>query len=240
MITQDTVVDILAFGAHPDDVECAAAGVLFKHIAMGKSVAIVDLTAGEMGSHGTVEQRKSEAADAAIVMGIKQREQLNLPDGGIENNEANRLMIIEMIRKYRPAIVLANAIHDRHPDHANAAKLVSDAAFLSGLKKKKTFYKGTEQEVWRPQAVYHYIQDYFIEPGFVIDITEQMDKKMEAILSFKSQFVEPKDKQPNSILGLLDQIKNVNSIYGRPINAAYAEGFTTGRYIGVENFYHLI
>lgn len=206
---------------------------------MGKTVAIVDLSAGEMGSYGTVEERKNEAAAAAVMMGIKQREQLNLPDGGIENNEANRLLIIEMIRKFRPAIVLANAIHDRHPDHACAAKLVSDAAFLSGLKKKKTFYNGTEQLAWRPQALYHYIQDYFIEPGFVIDITEQMEKKMEAILSFKSQFVEPGDKQPNSILGLIDQIKNMNSIYGRPINAAYAEGFTSGRYIGINDFYQL-
>lgn len=235
----NTKVDILAFGAHPDDVECAAAGVLIKHIAMGKTVAIVDLTAGEMGSYGTVEERKNEAATAAKMMGIQQREQLNLPDGGIENKESNRILIIEMIRKYRPALVLANAIHDRHPDHANAAKLVSDAAFLSGLKKKKTFYNTMEQEAWRPQAVYHYIQDYFIEPAFVIDITHQMEKKLETILAFQSQFVEPKDKQPNSILGLLDQIKNMNSIYGRPINAAYAEGFTTGRYIGVNDFFQL-
>jgi bacillithiol biosynthesis deacetylase BshB1 len=232
-------VDILAFGAHPDDVECAAAGVLIKHIAIGKTVAIVDLTAGEMGSHGTVEERKCEAAIAASLIGITKREQLNLPDGGIENNESSRLLIIEMIRKYQPSIVLANAIHDRHPDHANAAKLVADAAFLSGLKKKRSFYIDSEQESWRPQAVYHYIQDYFIEPGFVVDITDQMEKKMEAILAFKSQFVVPKDKQPNSILGLIDQIKNMNSIYGRPINAAYAEGFTAGRYIGVDNFYHL-
>jgi bacillithiol biosynthesis deacetylase BshB1 len=240
MIPKEIIVDILAFGAHPDDVECAAAGVLLKHIALGQIVAIVDLTAGEMGSYGTVEERKDEAATAAMLMGVKKREQLNLPDGGIENNEPNRVLIIEMIRKYRPAIVLANAIHDRHPDHANAAKLVSDAAFLSGLKMKKTFYNGIEQEAWRPNAVYHYIQDYFIEPGFVIDITEQMDKKMEAILSFKSQFVAPKVKQPNSILSLIDQIKNMNSIYGRPINAAYAEGFSTGRYIGVNDLFQLI
>ena len=137
----NSTVNILAFGAHPDDVECAAAGVLLKHISIGKTVAIVDLTAGEMGGSGTVEKRKNEAASAAMMMGIKHREQLNLPDGGIENNEANRLLVIEMIRKYRPDIVLANAIYDRHPDHANAAKLVSDAAFLSGLQKKKTFHK---------------------------------------------------------------------------------------------------
>ena len=234
-----TKTDILAFGAHPDDVECAAGGVLIKHTAMGKTVVIVDLTAGEMGSHGTVEQRKQEAAAAALLMGVKQREQLNLPDGGIENNEANRMLLVKMIRRYRPAIVLANAVHDRHPDHANAAKLVSDAAFLAGLKKKTTVDHGMEQEAWRPEAVYHYIQDYFIEPGFVIDIAGQMDKKLEAILTFKSQFVEPKDKQPNSILGLIDQVKSMNSIYGRPVNAAYAEGFTTGRYIGVSDFYQL-
>ena len=145
--------------------------------------------------------KKQEAAAAALLMGVKQREQLNLPDGGIENNEANRMLLVKMIRRYRPAIVLANAVHDRHPDHANAAKLVSDAAFLAGLKKKITFDHGMEQEAWRPEAVYHYIQDYFIEPGFVIDIAGQMDKKLEAILTFKSQFVEPRDKQPNSILG---------------------------------------
>lgn len=235
----NTKVNILAFGAHPDDVECAAAGVLLKHIAMGKTAAIVDLTAGEMGSYGTPEERKKEAAAAAMLMGVKHREQLNLPDGGIENNEANRLPVIEMIRKYQPDIVLANAIYDRHPDHAHAAKLVSDAAFLSGLKMKKTFYNSIEQEAWRPAAVYHYIQDYFIEPGFVIDITRYIDQKMEAILAFKSQFVEPKDQEPNSILGLIDQIKNMNSIYGRPVNAAYAEGFTAGRYIGVHDFYQL-
>ncbi len=174
-----------------------------------------------------------------MIMGIKHREQLNLPDGGIENNEANRLKVIEMIRKYRPDIVLANAIYDRHPDLANAAKLVSDAAYLSGLKKKTTFHKSIEQEAWRPDVVYHYIQDYFSKPGFLIDITEQMEIKLETILAFKSQFVEPKDKKPNSILGLIDQIKNMNCIYGRPINAAYAEGFTAGRYIGANDFYKL-
>lgn len=240
MITQPAMVDILAFGAHPDDVECAAAGVLLKHLEMGKTAAIVDLTAGEMGSYGTVEERSREADAAAAILGIHHREQLNLPDGGIENTDANRLPVIEMIRKYRPSVVLANAIHDRHPDHAGAAKLVSDAAFLSGLKKKRTFYKGVEQEAWRPQVVYHYIQDYMIEPDFVIDITGQMDKKMEAILTFKSQFVEPKEKRAGSILGLIDQIKSMNTIFGRPINAAYAEGFTAGRYIGVDNFYQLI
>jgi bacillithiol biosynthesis deacetylase BshB1 len=233
-------VDILAFGAHPDDVECAAAGVLIKHMLMGKTVAIVDLTAGEMGSYGNAENRKKESEAAAEILGVQYREQMNLPDGGIENNEAGRLLVIALIRKYQPDIILANAIHDRHPDHANAAKLVADAAFLSGLKKKITTDKGEEQLAWRPKAVYHYVQDYFIEPDFVIDITAQMDQKMDAILAFKSQFVDPGDTGANSIIGLLNQIKSMNSIYGRPVNAAYAEGFTANRHIGVNSFYSLI
>lgn len=234
-----TKVDILAFGAHPDDVECAAAGVLLKHIAFGKTAAIVDVTAGEMGSYGTAESRKIEAEAAAKIIGVQYRVQLNLPDGGIENNEANRLLLIQTIRKYQPEIIVCNAIHDRHPDHAIAAKLVADAAFLSGLKKKETFIDGHQQEPWRPQAVYHYIQDYFIEPDFVVDITEQMEQKMEAILAFKSQFVHPEDNSANSILGLLNQIKSMNSMYGRPINAVYAEGFTANRYIGVADLFNL-
>jgi len=232
-------VDILAFGAHPDDVECAAAGVLIKHIAMGKTVAIIDMTAGEMGTFGTPETRKLEANNASKILGILHREQLGLPDGGLENNELARLLIIEVIRKYRPEIVLANAINDRHPDHANAAKLVADSAFLSGLKKKETFNNGIIQDPWRPKTVYHYIQDYFIEPDFVIDISIEMDRKIQAIKAFKSQFVVPKNNEPNSILGLLNQIKSTNSIYGRPINAKYAEGFTINKYIGVNNFFQL-
>jgi bacillithiol biosynthesis deacetylase BshB1 len=232
-------IDMLAFGAHPDDVECAAAGVLIKHIALGKKVAIIDLTAGEMGSFDTPESRRTEAATAAKMMEIQFREQLDLPDGGIENNEGNRIKMIRMIRKYQPNIVLCNAIYDRHPDHANAAKLVADASFLSGLKMKKTLDKNIDQDVWRPQRVYHYIQDYYIEPDFVIDISSQMDKKIESIKAFESQFVTPKNDEPNSISGLIEQIKNTNAIFGRPINAKYAEGFTVNRYLGVIDFYSL-
>ena len=233
-------VDILAFGAHPDDVECAAAGVLLKHIALGKTVAIVDMTAGEMGTFGTPVTRKRESDDASKILEIQYREQLGLADGSIENNEASRLLVIQAIRKYQPEIVLANAIYDRHPDHANAAKLVADASFLSGLKKKETFLNGEAQDPWRPKTVYHYIQDYFIDPDFVIDISTEMDKKIEAIKAFKSQFVKPKKNEPNSILGLLDQVKSTNRIYGRPINAKYAEGFTVSRYLGVQDFFQLI
>ena len=239
MIKNTFKVDILAFGAHPDDVECAASGVLLKHITMGNTAAIVDVTAGEMGTFGTPETRKQEAIQASKILRLQHREQLGLPDGGIENNEASRLLIIQVIRKYQPEIVLANAIHDRHPDHSKAAKLVADASFLSGLKKKKTFYNGDVQEPWRPKAVYHYIQDYFIEPDFVIDISTEMDKKILAINSFQSQFVMPKENEPSSILGLLDQIKSTNSIYGRSINANYAEGFTVNKYIGINDFFQL-
>ena len=192
-----------------------------------------------MGTFGTPETRRQESLEASKILGIQHREQLSLPDGAIENNEVSRLLVIQAIRKYQPEIVLANAINDRHPDHAIAAKLVADAVFLSGLKKKETFMNEKLQETWRPKVVYHYIQDYFIKPDFVIDISLEIDKKIETIKAFKSQFVTPKKNEPNSILGLLDQIKSTNSIYGRPINATYAEGFTVNKYIGVHDFFKL-
>lgn len=232
-------VDILAFGAHPDDVECAVSGTIIKHVSLGKVVGIIDLTAGEMGTYGTSEERKIEATNAAKILGVKYREQLGLNDGAIEENEASRRLIIETIRKFQPEIILCNAIKDNHPDHSNAAKLVTNANFISGLKKYTTSYKNINQKHWKAPVVYNYIQDYFIEPDFVIDISENINKKMEAILAYKSQFEEPNDKNPNSILGLLNQIKSMNQIYGRPINASYAEGFTVNKYLGVSNFFQL-
>jgi bacillithiol biosynthesis deacetylase BshB1 len=232
-------VDILAFGAHPDDVECAISGTLHKHIALGKKVAIVDLTAGEMGSYGSPETRLFESNKAAQILGVSFREQLGIKDGSILNDETNRLLIIKAIRKFQPSIVLANAVKDNHPDHAVAAKLVADAAFLSGLKKVETIENGKLQEKWRPKVVYHYIQDQFIEPDFVVDISEHIDIKMASIRAYASQFIDPKTDSPNSIIGLLDQIISMNRIYGRPINSKYAEGFNVSRYLGVENFYNL-
>ena len=232
-------VDILAFGAHPDDVECAVSGTLLKHIALGKTVAIVDLTVGEMGTYGTPEDRKKEASDAAKILGISFREQLDFKDGAIENNEVNRIKIIESIRKYQPEIILSNAIDDRHPDHANTAKLINDANFLSGLVKIETFNADCKQEKWRSELVYNYIQDYFIQPDFVVDITDYMDTKVASILAYTSQFKNPKNPNPNSITGLLDQIKSTNTIFGRRINTAYAEGFTVNKYIGVQNLFDL-
>lgn len=236
----DFNIDILAFGAHPDDVECAAAGVIISTIKKGGSAVLVDLTRGEMGSYGTVEIRKEEAFTAAQIMGIKIREQVNLPDGKITNTVQNQQKIIRLIRKYKPKIVLANTFNDRHPDHRKAAKLVADACFLSGLKMNITRFDEIEQEHWRPNAVYHYIQDYFIQPSFVVDISEHFNSKMEVIKNYKSQFIKAEDDNPNGIIALLDQIKATNQIFGRAINTKYAEGFIAKRYVGIKNIVNLI
>jgi bacillithiol biosynthesis deacetylase BshB1 len=170
-------VDILAFAAHPDDVEISAAGTLMKHIKMGKTVAIVDLTQGELGSRGSAETRLIEAQNASIIMGVKQRINLNLGDGFFEINTQNKIKIIEQIRHFKPEIVLANAIRDRHPDHGRASQLVSEACFLAGLIKIETKYNNVIQEKWRPKAVYHYIQDRYIKPDVIVDITPFIEKK---------------------------------------------------------------
>lgn len=233
-------IDILAFGAHPDDVECAAAGVVLNTTANQGKVVIVDLTKGELGSFGDEHSRKNEAMAAAEMLGLSGREQLNLEDGNIENNHENRLKVVQLIRKYRPKIILANAINDRHPDHQKAAKLVAEASFLSGLKKIETFNEGILQDKWRPDAVYHYIQDYFIKPDIVIDISDFFDKKTEVIKAYHSQFVTANDNKANGIMSLLKQIESTNQIFGRPINVKYAEGFTSERYIGTKNILDLL
>jgi bacillithiol biosynthesis deacetylase BshB1 len=233
-------IDILAFGAHPDDVECAASGVILNTTANHGKVVIVDLTKGELGSFGDEHSRRNEAMAAAEILALSGREQLNLEDGNIENNHENRLKVVQLIRKYRPKIILANAINDRHPDHQKAAKLVAEASFLSGLKKIETFNEGELQEKWRPEAVYHYIQDYFIKPDIVVDISDSFDKKTEAIKAYHSQFVTANDHKANGIMSLLKQIESTNQIFGRPINVKYAEGFTSERYIGTKNILDLL
>ena len=230
-------LDILAIGVHPDDVELSAAGTILKHIALGKKVGILDLTRGELGTRGSAELRTREANAAAKILGLSVREQLNMADGFFENNEAHQKQIIEIIRKYQPEIILCNAITDRHPDHGRAAKLTTDACFYSGLVKVDT-----NQAAWRPKAVYNYIQDNFIEPDFVIDITSQMDKKMESIMAYSSQFFDPNSKEPVTPISsknFMEYIKAKGSLFGRAINVDYAEGFTANRYIGVENLFDL-
>lgn len=236
-------LDILAIGVHPDDVELSASGTILKHIALGKTVGVLDLTRGELGSRGSAELRTEEANKSASILGLSVREQLNMADGFFENNESHQKQIIQIIRKYQPEIILCNAVSDRHPDHGRAAKLIADACFYSGLSKVET--RGDDnktQTSWRPKAVYHYIQDNFIEPDFVVDITAQMDKKMESIMAYSSQFFDPNSKEaetPISSKNFMEYVKAKGSVFGRAINCDYAEGFTVNRYIGVENLFDL-
>jgi bacillithiol biosynthesis deacetylase BshB1 len=235
-------LDILAIGIHPDDVELSASGTILKHIALGKTVGILDLTRGELGTRGNAILRTEEAMNSAKILGLSVREQLNMADGFFENNETHQKQIIQILRKYQPEIILCNATSDRHPDHGRAAKLTSDACFYSGLVKVETKEDGSIQKAWRPKAVYHYIQDNFIEPDFVIDITAHMDKKMESIMAFSSQFFDPNSKEPETPISsknFMENVKAKGSLFGRAINCDYAEGFTVNRYIGVENLFDL-
>lgn len=236
-------LDILAIGVHPDDVELSASGTILKHIALGKTVGILDLTRGELGTRGNAALRTEEAMRSAKILGLSVREQLTMADGFFENNENNQKHIIQAIRKYQPEIILCNAISDRHPDHGRAAKLAADACFYSGLIKIETRAEDHSlQQAWRPKAVYHYIQDHFIEPDFVIDITAHMDKKMESIFAFSSQFFDPNSKEPETPISSKNFMENVKAkaaLFGRAINCDYAEGFTVSRYIGVENLFDL-
>ncbi len=235
-------VDILAVGVHPDDIELACAGTLLSHIDMGKSVAILDLTRGELGTRGSIDTRKEEAHVSKEKMGAKYRENVGLKDGLFQYNEESILRIVAFIRKFQPEIILCNSITDRHPDHGRSAKLVSDAAYYSGLVKMETEEDGKGQKPWRPKAVYHYIQDRHIEPDFVVDVTAHWDKKLELIKCFKTQFgIEKGDgpQTPISSNDFLDYVRSHDRLMGRHIGAKYGEGFTVERYLGVRNLFDL-
>lgn len=232
-------VDILAIGAHPDDVELGCGGTIAKLLADGKSVAIVDLTQGELGTRGTNLTRAEEAAEACKILGISHRENLKMKDGFLNNSEEYQMEIVKMIRKYQPEIILANAIDDRHPDHAKAAKLVSDACFLSGLVKIETSLEGENQKTWRPKQVFHYIQWKNITPDFVVDISDFMDKKIEACLAYKTQFYDPKSSEPMTPIATKDFLESLTyraQDLGRLSGVTYAEGFTTEKLIALKNF----
>ena len=236
-------LDILVFAAHPDDAELGCSGTIMKHIAAGKKVGLVDLTEGQLGSQGTVETRYQEAAKASEIMGLHARENLQMEDGFFENNHAHRLKIIEMIRKYQPEVVFANAIRDRHPDHGRGAKVTSEACFYAGLKTLKTQHQGEEQIHWRPKAVYHYIQDYWIDPDFVVDVTPFWDRKMQSIMAYGTQFYNPDSKEPYTPISspeFLDNLTGRAVQLGRYIGARYGEGFTVERPPGVEDVMDLI
>ena len=232
-------VDILAIGAHPDDVELGCGGTLAKLILEGKKAAIVDLTQGELGTRGTNITRAQEAASASEILGISARENLKMKDGFILNSEEYQMQIVKMIRKYQPEIVLANAIDDRHPDHAKAAKLVSDACFLSGLVKIETELDGENQKQWRPKQVFHYIQWKHIAPDFVIDISGFMEKKIEACLAYKTQFYDPDSKEPMTPIATKDFLESLTyraQDLGRLSGVEFAEGFTTEKLLAFKNF----
>lgn len=232
-------VDVLAVGAHPDDVELGCGGTLAKLIAEGKKVAILDLTQGELGTRGSKEIRKQEAEAAAKVLGAVARENLKMKDGFLLNVEENQMKIVHMIRKYQPEIVLANAIDDRHPDHAKASKLTSDACFLAGLRRIETVLDGVQQPTWRPKHVFHYIQWKHITPDFVMDITDFMEKKIQACMAYQSQFFDPNSKEPITPIATKDFLESLTyraQDLGRLSGVAYAEGFTTERLIAFKNF----
>ena len=232
-------VDILAIGAHPDDVELGCGGTLAKLIFEGKKVAVVDLTQGELGTRGTNITRAQEAASASEILGISARENLKMKDGFILNSEEYQMQIVKMIRKYQPEIVLANAVDDRHPDHAKAAKLVSDACFLSGLVKIETELDGENQKQWRPKQVFHYIQWKHITPDFVIDISNFMQKKIEACLAYKTQFYDPNSNEPMTPIATKDFLESLTyraQDLGRLSGVEFAEGFTTEKLLAFKNF----
>lgn len=233
-------VDILAIGAHPDDVELGCGGTLAKLISEGKKVAIIDLTQGELGTRGTAETRKIEAENAAKILGVSARENLKMKDGFLLNSEEYQRKIIQKIRKYQPEIVFANAIEDRHPDHAKGSKLASDACFLSGLIKIETTDEdGNIQQAWRPKQVYHYIQWKNIEPDFVVDISDFLDKKVESCLAYKTQFYDPNSLEPITPIATKDFLESITyraQDLGRLSGVAYAEGFTTEKILALKNF----
>ena len=236
-------LDILAFGAHPDDVELGCSGTILKEIALGKTVGIVGLTRGELGTRGSADLRDQEAAASAQILGVSVRENLLFRDGFFANDETHQLEVIKMIRKYQPEIVLCNAIDDRHIDHAKGSQLVSDACFLSGLMKIETQLDGQAQQAWRPKLVYHYIQWKDIKPDFVVDITGFTDKKTASILAYKSQFYDPNSKEPESPItskNFLESLNYRSRDLGRLVGVEHAEGFTVERYLAVNSLGHLI
>jgi bacillithiol biosynthesis deacetylase BshB1 len=230
-------LDILAFGAHPDDIELAASGTLLHHRGLGQKIGVIDLTQGELGTRGNAALRLQEAEKAAQILGLSARENLGMADGFFEINENNLLKVVEMIRKYRPEVVFANAVSDRHPDHGRGAELVSRACFLSGLVKVET-----NQQPWRPKTFYNYIQDRGLTPNFVVDITPYWPKKLESIMAYSSQFYDPKSKEPASPISskeFKDFLEARAREYGRMIGVEFGEGFTSERPIGIDSVLNL-
>jgi len=241
-------VDILAIGAHPDDIELSCSGTLLRHIHQGKTVGLLDLTRGELGTRGSASIRLEEAAVAAKLMGAAFRKNLAMADGFFQHSQENIIKIIEVVRAHRPDVVLANALSDRHPDHGRAARLIAEACFFSGLAKIPTAGQdGAPHERWRPQAVYHYIQDHNLKPDFVVDITPFLDKKLELVRAFRSQVFVPGAKEyegelasPISGEDFMDFLRAKARAYGRDAGFEFAEGFNVARTPGVKDLFSLL
>ncbi len=235
-------VDILAFGAHPDDIELGCGATIAKEISLGKKVGLIDLTRGELGTRGSAKIREQEATAAAQILGVSFRENLNFRDGFFSNDESHQRIIIQQIRKYKPEIVLCNAIQDRHIDHGKGSQLVSDACFLAGLTKIETKIGDEQQQAWRPKHVYHYIQWNTIKPDFVVDVSGFMDRKEKSVLAYRSQFYDKTSTEPQTpitSLNFLESIRYRAKDLGRLIQVDYAEGFTTERYAAVSSLFDL-
>lgn len=236
-------IDILAFGAHPDDVELSCAGTLLVEKSKGKTIGVIDLTEGELGTRGTVETRYQEAKDAAVILGLSVRENLQLPDGFFTNDRASQLKIIQAIRTYCPEIILCNAPEDRHPDHGKGAQLVADAAFLSGLQKIETIVDGQPQKAWRPKYVLHYIQDRFLQPDFLVDVSPVFDNKLASIKAYTTQFHQPGMEGPQTYIstpGFLEGVIHRHQMLGRMIGVKFAEGFISSKKIGIRSLDALV
>ena len=236
-------LDILAIGAHPDDVELGCAGTLLKHTDLGYKVGIIDLTKGELGTRGDAATRLKEVEASSKILGIHARENMGFEDGFFKNDKDHQLELIKIIRKYQPAVVLSNAKYDRHPDHAHSAQLTYEACFLSGLAKIETKLNGEIQPAFRPKVLYHYIQALHAEPGFSVDITEYYDRKLEAILAYKSQFHNPDSGEPETFISSLHFLEFVKARaihFGVPIGVKYAEAFTVNRTMGVKDLMEIL
>ncbi len=237
-------LDVLAIGAHPDDVELGCSGILIKEVKRGKKVGIIDLTQGELGTRGTVETRYKEAADAAKIIGVQVRENLKMRDGFFVNDEKHQMQLIAALRKYKPEIVIGNILEDRHPDHGKAGNLIYDACFLSGLTQVKTKDEhGADQEKWRPKYLLHYLQDRFYEPDIILDVTDVWEQRMETIKAYKTQFHNIESNEPQTYISspaFLEALVSRARLLGKRIGVQFAEGFVSKKNIGINNLDALI
>ena len=237
-------LDLLVFASHPDDAELGCGGTILAEVAMGRTVGLVDLTLGELGTRGTAESRAQEALDAGRILGLSVRRNLGLADGFFRNDPDSQLAVVRQIRDLRPEIVICNAPEDRHPDHGRGSQLVSEACFLSGLRKIETIgFDGEKQAPWRPKAVYHYIQDRLLKPDFVVDISAFWEKKLEAIRAFRSQFFDPNATEPNTYISSPEFLKFLEARareMGHPAGFEYGEPFIVERRIGVKSVFDIV